>query len=134
MTQVSLRTDDRQWLVYETDGEVGALVRGVEVMSLVMAGKVLARNRLDGIRGIGHFMLRIADARMREMRKNGGAQEVVMDLLERILMVASGKSPWTPDVDRALDELYALTVYTDGRAKDAGLVGPGTIREAVRGD
>ncbi len=131
---MSLRTDDRQWLIYETDGEVGGLVRGVEVMALVMAGKVFARHRVDGIRGIGHFMLRIANARMREMKKNGGAQEAVMDHLEKILKVAVGGSPWTPDAERALDELYALTVYTDTRAKDAGIVGPGTIREAVRGD
>ncbi len=131
---MSLRTDDRQWLIYETDGEVAALTRGLEVMALVMAGKTLARHRIDGIRGIGNHMLRIAEGRMRIMKQNGGAQEVVMDHLEKVLMVALGKMPWTPDAAAALDELYALTVYTDTRASEAGIVGPGDLRKAMRGD
>lgn len=128
-----LRTDERQWLIYGEE-EIGALVRGLEAMALQMAGRVLAKNRIDGVRGIGNFMLRIADVRLREMLRNDGVQKVVVQHLEKIMAVLSGKGIWEPAASRALDELYALTVHTDSRAMDAGIVGPGTIREAVRGD
>lgn len=130
----SLRTDERQWLIYETDGETGALVRGLEAFAMQVAGRLLARNPIDALRGLGHFMLRIADARLREMLRNDGAQAVVVRHLEKLMAVAVGKTPWTPDVDRALDELYALTTHVDHRASGAGITGPGTLRDAVRGD
>ncbi len=130
----SLRTDDRQWLIYETDGEVGALTRGLEAMALQMAGQTLARNRIDALRGLGHHMIRVSDARLRTMLKNDGAQAVVVRHLQRLMRVASGKALWDSACTRALDELYALTVHTDGRAMAMGIVGPGTLREAMRGD
>ena len=133
-THESLRTDERQWLIYEQDGEVGALVRGLEVMALQMAGQLIAKHPVDGVRGIGHFMLRIADARLRTMLANGGAQAVVVRELSLVMNWLANKIDWSPDVARALDELYALTVHVDSRAHSAGITGPGTIREAVRGD
>ncbi len=131
----TLRTDERQWLIYESgDGKVGALIRGVEAMALQMAGQTLAKHPVDGVRALGHFMLRVANARLRSMLRKGGAAAVVVKELSLVMAWLAHKAPWTPDVDRALSELYALTVHVDGRAQGAGIVGPGLIREAVRGD
>lgn len=131
----SLRTDDRQWLIYETGGgETGALIRGIEAMALQMAGRTIAKHPVAGIRGIGNFMLRVADARLREMLRKDGAEAVVVKQLSLIMRWLARKTPWSPDVERSLDEIYALVVHVDSRAMGAGIVGPGTIREAVRGD
>lgn len=133
----SLRTDDRQWLIYEAgDGKVGALIRGLEAMALQMTGRMLAKHPINGVRGIGHFMLRVSEARLRTMLKAGGAAAVVVKELSLVMawLANAKRTPWTPDVARALDELYALTTHVDSRAMAAGITGPGTIREAVRGD
>ena len=131
----SLRTDERQWLIYEAgDGKVGALIRGLEAMALQMAGQTLAKHPVDGARAIGHFMLRVSEARLRSMLKHGGAQAVVVKELSLVMNWLAQRTPWSPDVKRALDELYALVVHVDSRARSAGIVGPGHIREAVRGD
>ena len=129
---MSLRTDERQWLIYG-DEQVGALVRGLEATALYLAGGVLARHGTIGVRAIGNFMLRVSDARFREMLKNGGMQETVAQHFTKIMGWLGGGA-WTPEIDEALDELYAVTVYSDGKAMSAGISGPGTVREAVRGD
>ena len=129
----SLRTDERQWLIYD-DESLGAVMRGLEAWALKIAAQLLMPNRVDGLRGVGHFMDRVADARLRHMKKNGGAQEVVADWILLISRWAAGKSLETPEVTRALDEIYAATTRLDSRAMSAGIVGPGTHRIAVRGD
>lgn len=128
-----LRTDERQWLIYD-DESLGAVMRGLEAWSLAVAGNLLKADQTDELRGMGNFMDRVAGARLSEMKANGGAQEVVADWMLLISKYAAGKTPLTPDIQRALDELHAAVYRLDSRANGAGLTGPGVHRLAVRGD
>lgn len=128
-----LRTDERQWLIYD-DESIGALTRGLEAWALAIASNLLEENRIAGLRGIGSLMSRIADQRLVTMKRNGGAQEVVADWILLVSAAAAGKTPWTPDVDMAIDELHAVGYRLDSRGSSAGILGPGVHRAAIRGD
>lgn len=128
-----LRTDERQWLIYD-DEVLGAVARGVEAWALAIAANLLRPNSEEGLRGVGHFMGRVADARLTEMKRNGGAQEVTADWILLVSAWAAGKIPWTPDVARALDELHAAVYRLDSRGQGTGTTGPGVHRAAIRGD
>lgn len=128
-----LRTDDRQWLIYD-DESLGAVMRGLEVWGLAVAGNLLKNHKVQPLRGIGNFMGRVADSRLSMMKKNGGAQEVVADWILIVSKWSAGRSPMTPDVKRALDEMWASVYRLDSRANAAGVIGPGDHRIAVRGD
>lgn len=130
-----LRTDERQWLIYDEE-VLGAVMRGLEAFALHLAGGPLTRHRVGAVRAIGHFMRKVSDARLREMEKNGSAQEVVVEHIRRIFIWLgqeqnSGLALPEPE---GLDEIHAAVVRLDSRAKSAGVVGPGVHRLAVRGD
>ncbi len=133
-----LRTDERQFLIYD-DEVMGAVVRGLEAWALMIAGTRLRKgqrgvDRVRAMNAIGKFMIKIADQRIIEMHRNGGAQEQVAEWIFIISKWAAGKSPWTTDVDRALQEIYGTIAHTDSRVNSAGTQGPGVHRIAVRGD
>ena len=130
---MSLRTDDRQWLIHD-DEPLGAVMRGVEAWALAIAANLLKNHKTEQLRGIGNFMGRVADSRLSGMKRNGGAQEVVADWILLISKWAAEKSLLTPEVARALDEIHASVYRLDSRARSAGVVGPGVHRQAVRGD
>lgn len=134
-----LRSDARQFLVHD-DEALGAVMRGLECWALQIAGRKLRRYRrlghkLRAVNAIGSLMVKVADARINEMDRNGGAQAVVADWLVIVSRyIADGQAIWTPDVARAFSELHGAVVRLDSRAKAAGMTGPGTHRVAVRGD
>lgn len=131
-----LRTDERQWLIYG-DEQIGAVIRGLEAWALMVLGTKLRNkgpNRNRPLNGLGAFCQKVADQRITELKRNGGAQEVVADWILLISKWAAGKSPYTPDVARATDELYSVAFHIDSRVNGAGILGPGAHREAVRGD
>lgn len=130
-----LRTDERQWLIYD-DEALGAVMRGLEAFALHAAGGPLTRHPHQAIRAIGYFMQRVSSARVEEMRRNDGAQRVVVEHLEQIFqwLGRQQRGLLTPDPTQALDELYAAVFRLDSRAQSAGVVGPGVHRVAVRGD
>ena len=131
-----LRTDERQWLIYD-DEVVGAVVRGLEALALHVAGGPLARHSHIGVRAIGSFMRRISERRFLEMERNDGAQRIVAQHLRRIFEWIGSEQPGRvalPPPTDALDEIYGAITYADSRAVSAGVVGPGVHRVAVRGD
>ena len=134
-----LRSDARQFLIYD-DETLGALMRGLEAWALQIAGRKLRGYRRGGhklrpVNAMGSLMARVADARITEMVRAGGAQAVVADWLMVVSRyIADGQAVWTPDVDRAFSELHGLVARLDSRATGAGIVGPGVHRVAVRGD
>lgn len=133
-----LRTDERQFLIYD-DEVLGAVVRGLEAWALMIAGTRLRKghrgaNRVKAMNAIGAFMQKIANQRIVEMKRNGGAQEQVAEWIFIISKWAADKTPWTPDVARALDEIHGTITYNDSRVNAAGINGEGTHRIAVRGD
>ncbi len=129
-----LRTDERQWLIYDNE-TLGAVMRGLEAFALHLAGGPLTKHRVDGVRAIGHFMQRVASARLAEMEKNDGAQRVVVNHLRRMFTwLGREQSGLATPAPPELDELYAAVFRLDSRAQSAGVVGPGVHRIAVRGD
>lgn len=129
-----LRTDERQWLIYD-DEVLGAVMRGMEAMALHLAGGPLTKHPSQPVRAIGHFMQRVAAARLAEMGKNDGAQAVTVHHLRTVFQWLGYQQrglalPEPPE----LDELYASVFRLDSRAQSAGVVGPGVHRTAVRGD
>lgn len=136
---MSLRTDERQWLIYD-DEVLGAYIRGLEAWALKVfaqrmrqqAGKGV--NRLRPLNGIAAFAERVADQRIVEMKRNGSAQEVVADWILMVSKWAAGKTPLTPDIQRGLDEFHSVSTRIDSRVMGAGIKGDGVHRIAVRGD
>lgn len=128
-----LRTDGRQWLIYG-DESMGALIRGLEAMALQMAGQTLRHTPLLALRGLGTLMVRVSAARLAEMYRNDGAQRVVVEHLRKVMAAMAGHTTWTDDAQTALDELHAINTHTDSRAAAAGVYGPGTVRQGIRGD
>ena len=133
---MSLRSDLRQQLIADDDA-YGAVVRGLEVWALKVFGTRLRERGADRNRylnGIGTFCQKVADQRLVEMKRVGGAQEVVADWILLVSKWAAGKTVMTPDVARALNEIYWTVFQLDSRVNGAGVRGPGVHRAAVRGD
>lgn len=131
-----LRSDARQWLIYQ-DEALGALMRGVEAYALHICGGPLTRHRHIAVRMIGTLMRRVASHRIEEMKRNDGAQRVVIGHLEKIFTWIGSEQPGKvarPEPTGALDEIYAAAFRLDSRARSAGVSGPGVHRQAVRGD
>ena len=129
-----LRSDDRQWLIYD-DEALGAVMRGLEAWALAVCGNMLENHHHDPLRGIGSFMKKVANQRLVLMKRTGGAQEATADWVLLISKWAADKTPWTSDVERALDEFHAAVYRLDSRVNGAGVVAPvGVHRQAVRGD
>ncbi len=133
-----LRTDERQFLIYD-DEVMGAVVRGLEAWALMIAGTRLRKghrgqDRVRAMNAIGKFMQKLAAQRVVEMGRNGGAQEQVAEWIFIISKWVADKTPWTPDVARALDEIHGTISHNDSRVNRAGTAGPGAHRIAVRGD
>ena len=138
MSGHGLRTDERQFLIYDEE-VMGAVMRGLEAWALMIAGTRLRKghrgaDRIKAMNAIGAFMQKVADQRITEMKRNGGAQEQVADWVLLISKWIAGKTPYTPDVARALNEFYGTIFHTNSRGDGAGMTGPGTHRQAIRGD
>lgn len=125
-----LREDPRSWLI-RGEPQIVAVIRALEVAALGMAGRILSKHVTPAVRAMGVFMVRLADGRIRTMREAGGAQEVAIDMMSRVMMGLAGKRPMD---EEALDEIYAVVFQADSHAQSVGIVGPGTLRSALRGD
>lgn len=133
---MSLNTDERQWLIYD-DEVLGAYMRGLETWALMVLSSKLRNTGPDrhrALNGIGSFAAKVANQRINEMKRNGGAQEAVADWILLVSKWAAGKSPYTVDIQRGLDEFHAVSSRIDSRVNGAGILGPGVHRQAVRGD
>lgn len=131
-----LRTDERQWLIYG-DEQMGAVIRGLEAWALMLLGTKLRNtgpDRIKALNGIGAFCQKVADERLVEMKHNGGAQEAAADWILLVSKWAAGKTPFTRDIARAVDELHAVATHNDSRGSNAGMNGGGVHRQTIRGD
>jgi len=129
-----LRSDPRQWLIYDEETQ-GAMMRGLEIMALQMVGQTLKRNPEAKVRAIGHVMLNVADARLRDAaREPGSIRDTVIKHLARIMGWLSRRGPIDVDTAVALDEVHAVLYQLDHRFRSAGIRGGGRLRDLVRGD
>ena len=128
----TLRTDPRQWLIYQEDN-VTAGMEAIEIMALTVTGTLLANRPEVEMRAIGNIMMRWADARQRTM-----SGEEASDLKQAAVSHATDILDWmggqgdTPD--DALSELHAVAFAFDSQLQGAGIDGEGWYRVLARGE
>jgi hypothetical protein len=130
---MSLRTDERSWLIHDDDS-IGAVVRGLEAYALSVTGQKLSRHSDKRIRAIGSMMVRLGEQRGHEMLRNDGAQREAVEAFALLGTVLAGVPHDPVKAESALDELHAVVFRLDQKAQIAGVQGPGTVRQAMRGD
>lgn len=129
-----LRTDERQWLIYQEPSVVSA-VRAVELVCMLLVGPGLAAHPEIEMRALGNAVERIADARLRYMlgliKKSQPSDEERVAGRHAATIYAwlnGGSKP-----EQASDELWAAVYYLDSYVKGAGIEGAGWQRELVKG-
>ena len=130
---MSLRTDERSWLIYDEE-VIGAAVRMMEAYALGVTGQKLARSEDVRIRAVGNMMNRLGQTRGAECIRNGGVQG---EAAVAFVMLGSHLAGMPHDEVKcavALDELHAIVFRLDQKAKSTGTKGPGAVRQALRGD
>ena len=131
-----LRSDVRQWLIYER-GPVEAVIRALEVVTLGMVGRRWANHPTLQVRAIGNVMLRLADTRLRAGLGMVDGCPTTLDrrtALQWALKIADHVEGNSPEPVEELDEFHAAVFHLDSRLSGAGISGPGWIRETGRGD
>lgn len=126
---MGLRTDSRQWLIYDDD-TLGAVVRMSEAACLSIVGQRLARHPDIELRALGNLWMRMGEQRtMSHILDDSQLGEAARAMTEAMRYAFNGGPK--PAV---LDELHAAAYRIDDKATGAGVVGPGVVRELVRGD
>lgn len=132
---VTLRTDLRQWLIHD-DEAAFATADALDTLAYRIAGSVLAHHEDIELRGVGNFMLRVAD--VRERRMLGELEGIETTELEQaairhigavLLYLAGGERPV-----EALDELHAVVFSIDSQVQSGGTLVPSPLAGLVRGD
>jgi len=133
----SLRKDARSWLIYDAQNTEGA-VRALEMIALGMVGQTYKDHPDMALRGIANSMLKLAKARTEIGLGLVQGEETTDELREAtrcalaVFEYLGGSRPEYPVAEA--DQLYATLFYLDSRLNQAGLSGPGTLRETARGD
>lgn len=132
---MKLRTDERQWLIYDEPAVVAAS-RALELICLTVAGQWLAEHEDISLRGLGNLALKIADTRtrygfgfMKNSTPTDEEQAATAHALEIIGYLAGDRD--RPVV--AEDELHAAAVWLNTRLKEAGVDGDGWYRHLAKG-
>ena len=135
--QPTLRKDARSWLIYDSENAEAA-VRALEMIALGMVGQRYKDHPDLALRGIANSMLKLAKARVEVglgLVQGEGTTDEIREATRCALAVfeyLGGSRPEYPVAEA--DQLYATLFYLDSRLKQAGLSGPGTLRETARGD
>lgn len=128
----TLRTDDRQWLIYGEE-PVTAGMEAIEVIALTVTGNLLTNNENVEMRAMGNVMLRWADARQRALsgEESTDAEKAAIEMATEVLdwMGGQGEKP-----EQAVSDFHALCFEFDSRLQGAGITGPGWYRELARGE
>lgn len=110
---MTLRQDERQWLIYQEDSVVPA-VRALEVFAMLVAGPVLAKHPEQSMRALGNMMMRLGEHREELMLAN---DETAGKHVAAIL----GSLVGAVNADEAKDELHAALFWLDSTLKRAGI-------------
>jgi hypothetical protein len=113
---MTLRQDERQWLIYQEDSVTQA-VRALEVFAMLIAGPVLAKHPEQSMRALGNMMIRLAAERESFMLKSDGLEATAGQHVATIL----GEIAGVADASDAKDELHAAMFWLDSTLKNAGI-------------
>lgn len=131
-----LRTDFRQWLIYD-EPSCRAALRVTETLAMMIAGPVLAAKDDVELRAMGNVMLKFAEAHMKACTgqiKDYEPEPAERAAMEDLLMVIPYLGGETRKPNQALDELHGALFHLDSRLNGMGVSGGGVFREMVRGD
>jgi hypothetical protein len=130
---MTLRKDENQWLVYQQDS-VEPAIAGVKSFLMALGAQVLLDNPDLVLRAFGHYGQRLTNTHLdlwigRMTEQPSEEQAVVGQYLTEIYawLAGEGERP-----DEALDELHAAVVWSDKRARAAGVTGEGWYRDLVK--
>ena len=131
---MSLREDERQWLIYSEE-PVSAVVGGVQAFFCLLGAGMALKHEDVAVRAMANAAERIVRTQLAHWTgelqglEPTEAQAKVAEYLAEVSEWLDGKRERP---DEALDEIWAALVWVDGRAKAAGVSGPGWYREIVR--
>lgn len=111
----TLRTDERQWLIYQEESVVPA-VRALEVFAMLFAGPILAKHPERSMRALGNMMMRLGAAREESM-----LMSAEYETAGRHIAVILGELAGVANADRERDELHAALFWLDSTLKKAGI-------------
>lgn len=123
---MTLRQDERQWLIYQEDSVVPA-IRALEVFAMLIAGPVLAQHPEQSMRALGNVMMRLGAAREESMLSNAEYETA-----GKHIAVILGSMVGAVNADEAKDELHAAMFWLDSTLKQAGIKG-GWVADAAMG-
>lgn len=112
---MTLRQDERQWLIYQEDSVVSA-VRALEVFAMLVAGPMLANHPELPMRALGNMMIRLGTAREESMLTHAEYETA-----GRHIAAILGSLMGVTNADQAKDELHAALFWLDSTLKKAGI-------------
>lgn len=130
---MSLRTDERSWMIYDEES-IGAVVRMMEAYAMSVTGQKLRRRPEIQLRAMGEMMIRLGEQRGWEASREDGVNKEAMEHFSIIGAYLAGQTVDPVRLTTALDEIHAAVFRLDQKARSAGMQGPGRIKELVRGD
>lgn len=122
---MTLRQDERQWLIYQEESVVPA-VRALEVFAMLVAGPVLAKHPEQSMRALGNMMMRLGEHREELMLANN-------ETAGRHVAAILGSLVGVGNADEAKDELHAAMYWLDSTLKQAGIDTGSWMAEAALG-
>jgi hypothetical protein len=130
---MTLRKDQSQWLIYDRES-VLSIAGGAQCLLALLGAQALSGHPDIRIRAIAEATKRICLTQLRhwsgqiEGLDPSPEQTEVATYVSNIVSWLGGEG----EPPEELDEFHAALVWLDGRAKAAGVAGPGWYREAVR--
>lgn len=133
---MTLRQDERQWLIYQ-ETPVVAAVRGLEALCMHIAGQWLAQHPDVELRALGNVAQSLAQVRVRFGLGMMAGHEVPDELMAAtghvvaiLGYLADGRD--RPTVEES--EMHAAAYWLDSTLRRAGVAGDGWFRELARGE
>lgn len=130
---MTLRKDEKQWLIYQQDS-VEPAIDGVKSLLMALGAQALINHPDIVLRAFGHYGQRVTDTHLdlwRGALKEEPSEErrqVGVYLAEIYAWLAGeGERP-----EEALDQLHAAVVWSDKRARAAGVTGEGWYRDLIK--
>ena len=122
---MTLRQDERQWLIHQEDSVVPA-VRALEVFAMLIAGPVLAKHPEQSMRALGNMMMRLGEHREEFMLAND-------DIAGKHVAAILGSLVGAVNADEAKDELHAAMFWLDSTLKQAGIKSGNWVADTALG-
>lgn len=128
---VTLRTDLRQWLIYDDDAAY-ATADALDALAYRFTGAALSQHEDIELRAVGNFMLKVAE--VREKRLSGeDATKIELAAITHIAAILQ-YMVGGPKPEEALSEVQAVVFAIDSKVNASGTRSTSAMAGLVRGD